>query len=47
MDILSIILIILGSLIGGLPTLYLIISMFGVLFYKIYRKIRYGASLYD
>ena len=47
MNIGSILLIILGSLIGGLPILYLVVSMIAMLVYKVYRKIRYGASLYD
>lgn len=36
-----------GGGLGVISTIYLIVSMFGVLGQKIYRKIKYGASLYD
>lgn len=40
-------LIIVGGTAGGLSTLYLLFSFLGVLGYKIFRKVKYGASLYD
>lgn len=40
-------LIIVGGAAGGLSTLYIAVSLFGTLGYKIFRKIKYGASLYD
>lgn len=47
MNILMWILIFIGGAIGALSTLYIIVSLFAVLFYKIYRKIKFHASLYD
>lgn len=47
MNIGFILLVILGCLVGGLPILYLVISMIAMIIYKVYRKIKYGASLYD
>lgn len=41
------ILIFIGGTVGALSTLYIIISLFTVIFYKIYRKIKYQASIYD
>lgn len=39
--------VILGGIVGVLSTLYLTFSVFVVLGYKIYRKLKYGISLYD
>lgn len=47
MNIGVILLVIVGGTIGVSSTLYLIISAFWVLGQKIYRKIKYHASLYD
>ncbi len=47
MNIGLIILIVIGGAAGGLSTLYIAVSLFGTLGYKIYRKIRYGMSLYS
>lgn len=47
MNIGLLILMIVGGGISVVTTLYLIISMFGMIGYKIYRAIRFGASLYD
>lgn len=41
------ILVIIGGAAGGLSTLYIVLSLFGTLGYKIFRKIKYGMSLYD
>lgn len=35
------------AIIGGAPTLYLIVSIIAVLAQKIAHKVKYGASLYD
>ena len=42
MNIGLLILIIIGGAAGGLSTIYIAVSLFGTLGYKIYRKIRYG-----
>lgn len=47
MNIFMWILIFIGGATGALSTLYLIVSLFAVLFYKIYRKIKYHISMYD
>ncbi|MCI8522055.1 MAG: hypothetical protein HFI62_02485 [Lachnospiraceae bacterium] len=47
MNIGLLILIVIGGAAGGLSTLYIAVSLFGTLGYKIYRKIRYGMSLYS
>jgi hypothetical protein len=36
-----------GVLIGGGSTLAIIVTLFGTIGFKIYRKIKYGMSLYD
>lgn len=41
------ILVFIGGATGALSTLYLLVSLFAVISYKIYRKIKYHASLYD
>lgn len=40
------IIIIIGGVSGIVSSLYIVFSLFGTLGYKIYRKIRYGISLY-
>lgn len=47
MNIGLLLLIIIGGAAGGLSTIYIAVSLFGTLGYKIYRKIRYGVSLYS
>lgn len=47
MNIGILLLIIVGGVAGGLSTIYLIVAFAGTLGYKILRKIKYGASLYD
>lgn len=39
--------IILGGIAGALSTLYIIVSLFGTIFYKIYRSVKYHISLYS
>ncbi|MDD6069356.1 MAG: hypothetical protein PUC12_00880 [Clostridiales bacterium] len=41
------IVVIFGGGIGLLSTLYIIVSLFTMIGFKIYRKIRYGMSLYE
>ncbi len=47
MNILMWILIFIGGATGALSTLYLVVSLFAVIFYKIYRRIKYQISLFD
>lgn len=47
MNIVSLLIMIVGGAAGFLSTLYIIASLFGTLGYKIYRKIKYGISLYN
>lgn len=47
MNIGMLLIVILMALLGGGSCIYIVISMFGILGKKIYRKIRYGASMYD
>ncbi len=47
MNIGLLILIVIGGAAGGLSTIYIAVSLFGTLGYKIYRKIKYGMSLYQ
>lgn len=47
MNIGFLILIIIGGAAGALSTVYIAVSLFATLGYKIYRKIKYGMSLYD
>lgn len=35
-----------GGAVGILSTLYIVLSLFGTLGYKIYRKAKYGISLF-
>ena len=41
------ILIFIGGAAGAFSTLYIVVSLFAMIFYKIYRKIKYHASIYD
>lgn len=47
MDIFMIIFFILEAVVGLASSLYILISLFVVLGYKIVRKCKYGMSLYD
>lgn len=47
MNIMLWILIFIGGAAGALSTLYIIVSLFAMIFYKLYRKIKYHASIYD
>lgn len=47
MNIGVLILIVVGGVSGGFSTLYIAVSFFGTLGYKIYRKIKFGISLYN
>lgn len=43
----EILVIVFGGLMGGLPTLYLIWSAISTISTKIYRKTKYGISMFD
>ncbi len=47
MNILIVIATLIEGIIGIASTLSIIVMLIGTISYKIYRKIRYGASLYD
>lgn len=38
--------VIIGGAAGLTSTLYILISMFAVIFYKLFRKVRYGISMF-
>ena len=46
MNIGYLILTIFGGAIGALSTLYIVVSLFVTIGHKIYRKVKYGISLY-
>ena len=46
-NIVSIILVVLMAVLGGLPTIYLTVSIPVVIGQKIYRKVKYGCSMFD
>lgn len=39
--------VIFGIILGGLPTLYLIVETVATLSQKIYRKVKFGISMFD
>ncbi len=47
MNILNLIILIVGGAAGFLSTVYIVISLFGVLGFKIYRKLKHGISLFN
>lgn len=47
MNIGLILLMLIGGSVGVFSTLYILISLPVIIFLKIYRKIRFGTSLYD
>jgi hypothetical protein len=47
MNIIMYLIMIFGVVIGGGSTLVIVLMLFGTLGFKIYRKIKYGMSLYD
>ena len=47
MKLLMWLLIIFGGGVGLFSTLYIVVSLFAVIGFKIFRKIKYGMSLYD
>lgn len=47
MNIGLILIVILGGALGALSTLYIVVSLFGTIGFKIFRKMKYGMSLYD
>lgn len=46
-NVFGVIMVALMGVLGGLPTLYLTVSIPVVLGQKIYRKVKYGRSLFD
>ncbi len=46
-SIFGIIMVVIMALLGGIPTIYITLSIPVVIFQKIYGKIKYGKSLYD
>lgn len=46
-QIFNIFLVALMAVLGGIPTVFMVVSLFVVIGQKIYGKIRYGRSLYD
>lgn len=46
-DVFSIILVAIMVVLGGVPSLYILISMPLLIGQKIYRKVKFGHSLYD
>jgi hypothetical protein len=47
MNIFTYLMVAFGVLVGGGSTLIIIVTMLVTLCYKIYRKVKYGMSLYD
>jgi hypothetical protein len=47
MNILTYIVVAFFVLMGGGSTIVIVLSLFGTIGYKIFRKIKYGISLYD
>lgn len=47
MNIGLILIVILGGALGAFSTLYIVVSLFGTIGFKIFRKMKYGMSLYD
>ena len=43
----GIIMVVMMAVLGGIPTIYITLSIPVVIFQKIYGKIKYGKSLYD
>lgn len=46
-NIISVIMVILMGLLGGVPTIFITVSLPVVICQKIFRKVKYGKSLYD
>ncbi len=47
MNIFMWILIFIGGATGAFSTLYIVVSLFAVIFYKIFRTVKYHVSLFD
>lgn len=41
------VLIIIGGAAGLISTLYILVSLFAVIFYKLYRKVKHGISMFQ
>lgn len=46
-DLLNLLLVGIMVIIGGVPSIYILVSMPVILAGKIYRKVRFGTSMYD
>ncbi len=46
-NVIGVIMVVLMALLGGLPTIYLTVSIPVVIGQKIYRKVKYGCSMFD
>lgn len=46
-NILGMLMVVLMVLLGGVPTIYIVVSLPVILCQKIYGKVKYGKSLYD
>lgn len=47
MNIVSLLILIIGGAAGIFSTFYIVISLFATLGYKMYRKIKYGISMFN
>ena len=47
MEIIKLILIVVGGSLGALSSIGVVLLLFGTIIFKIFRKIRYGISLFD
>lgn len=41
------ILVVIGGAAGLFSTLYILVSLFAVIFYKLFRRVKHGISLFD
>ena len=46
-NVFELIVVIFGIILGGVPTLYLIVETVATLSQKVYRKIKFGSSMFD
>lgn len=41
------ILVVIGGAVGFLSTMYILVSLFAVIFHKLFRKVKHGISMFD
>lgn len=46
-NITNILLVVIMAILGGVPSLYILVSMPMIIAGKVYRKIKFGTSMYD